>query len=146
MAVVKQIMNRRQAVVINNIDPEILTEAKLSADGFIKNDDYASASTGGVLKISTSYGVGVASTGNLTGAARTADQYISAPGTLIISKGTLEAAIVSVIENMLKGVANDGGNYDSAETGTTWTFLLRKAEGGPSLEAVTMTPPTPPTP
>lgn len=152
MAVVKQIMNRRQAIVIDNIDPEILTEGilteeKLSEDGFVKNTDYASATVGGVIKANpNTYGVRVAAEGMLYGAPFTLAAYKTGSNNLFITKGTLETVILDVIERMLQGIANDGGDYDTAETGTEWTFLLRKAEGGPSLEAVTMTPPTPPTP
>lgn len=127
----KEIKNRRENILINEIPPEILDETKLSADGFVKNTDYASASAGGVLRISTSYGVAVASTGNLTAATRTADQYATAPGTLIIGKGTLENIIASLITNMFVSEADPEGD---ATDGTKWNFTLYKqtAQGGGS--------------
>lgn len=112
----KQIKNRREDLYIDNVPPVI-------PDGIVTNINYASASTAGVLKISASYGVAVASTGNLTGSARTAEQYVSAPGTLIISKGTLENVIASIITKMFAAEADPSGE---AEDGTKWNFTLLK--------------------
>lgn len=112
----KQIKNRREDLYIDNVPPVI-------PDGIVTNINYASASTAGVLKISASYGVAVASTGNLTGSARTAEQYVSAPDTLIISKGTLENVIASIITKMFAAEADPSGE---AEDGTKWNFTLLK--------------------
>lgn len=90
MAVSKQFNNRRQPVLINAIDPEILTEAKLTADGFVKNTDYATGTTGGVVKVANSSGMSITSQGTLQAAVRTMQQYDDGAGTLVIGKGTLE--------------------------------------------------------
>ena len=126
----KQIKNRREDLYINDVPPEIPA-------GIVTNTDYASASTAGALKISTSYGVSVASTGNLTASTRTLEQYSTAPGTLLIGKGTLENVIQDVIERMLAAALDD--SYTSAEVGTTWRVLLRKAEGGPVIDFAVQT-------
>lgn len=117
----KQIKNRREDLYINDVPPEI-------PDGIVTNTDYASASTAGALKVSASYGVAVASTGNLTAATRTDEQYNSAPGTLIIGKGTLENVILSVVQ--AKIAADMGATYENAEVGDTWTVILRKTADG----------------
>lgn len=131
MAVDKQIMNRRQGVMINAIDPEILTEAKLSADGFVKNTNYATSTDAGVLKIGVSYGVAVTSSGHLSASTRTAEQYASAPATLLVGKGTLENAILSVLANKLAEAL--GTTYTDAETGDQWSIRLYKYADGPGF-------------
>lgn len=93
----KQIKNRREDLYINEVPPEI-------PDGIVTNTDYATASAAGVLKISTSYGVAVASTGNLTAATRTAEQYNTAPATLLVGKGTLENVMAGLIQQYIKTI------------------------------------------
>ncbi len=115
----KQIKNRREDLYINDVPPEIPT-------GIVTNTDYASASTAGALKVSTSYGVAVASTGNLTAATRTAEQYDTAPGTLIIGKGTLENIIAGLITKAFAAEADPSGE---AADGTKWNFSLYKQTG-----------------
>lgn len=92
-----QIKNRREDLYINEVPPVI-------PDGIVTNTDYASASTAGALKVSASYGVTVASTGNLTAATRTAEQYNAAPATLLIGKGTLENVMAGLIQQYIKAI------------------------------------------
>lgn len=60
---------------------------------YVKNTDYATNSTGGVIKFSTSYGTTVGNDGILKSSARTYEQYTSANDGLLIGKGTLENVI-----------------------------------------------------
>ena len=123
MAVDKQIMNRRQGVLINAIDPEILTEAKLSTDGFVKNTDYATDTIGGTIKTSSGAATAVGVSGALVCVTRTAAQYDSANNNIFISKGTLENVIASLVIKMFAAEADPTG---LAADGTKWNFTLLK--------------------
>lgn len=128
MAVSKQFNNRRQPVLINAIDPEILTEEKLSADGYVKNTDYATGTTGGVVKVANSSGLSITSQGTLQAAVRTAQQYDDGAGTLVIGKGTLENIKLKLSEDFFKTVVQGVGSYPA---GTTFTgFKVTILESG----------------
>lgn len=100
----KQIKNRREDLYINEVPPEILTEKKLSDDGFVKNTDYATSSVGGVIKASSTYGVYI-SQGTLLGTTRTLEQYeANTAGNMIISKGTLENVFAELIQKYIKAI------------------------------------------
>ena len=118
----KQIKNRREDLYINDVPPEI-------PEGIVTNTDYASASTAGSLKVSSSYGVAVASSGNLTAATRTADQYNTAPGTLIIGKGTLENVLLQVLGALIRSRITDE-IWATLDTGTRCNFNIIKLEDG----------------
>ena len=60
--------------------------------GYVKNTDYATSSTGGVLKIDQNYGLRVSS-GTLIGYGVNYADYQSALNQLVIDKGTLENVI-----------------------------------------------------
>lgn len=59
---------------------------------YVTNTDYATSSVGGVIKVSTDYGLNVAD-GNLRGVTRTYAQYSNLSNNALISKGTLENVI-----------------------------------------------------
>lgn len=71
-----------------------LGDEKLS-DIIVKSTDYASSSKAGVIKSSQNHGISVNADGFLTGVTRSAEQYNTNSGYMIISKGTLE----NVLEN-----------------------------------------------
>lgn len=100
----KEIKNRRENILINEIPPEILDEATLSEDGFVKNTDYASGQTGGVIRVSAGNGSAVSS-GILVGAVRSLDQYGSANVNTFICKGTLENVKTDVTARALVDIA-----------------------------------------
>jgi len=60
---------------------------------YVKNNDYATNTTGGVIKYSVSYGTTVGSDGVLKSSSKNYSQYTSANDNLIIGKGTLENVI-----------------------------------------------------
>ena len=68
---------------------------KLSKSGFIKATDYASASTGGTVKVGNSRGSSITGTGVLQAETYTATQYATINDKTFISKGTLEALITA---------------------------------------------------
>lgn len=74
-----------------------LGDEKLS-DIVVKYTDYASSSRAGVIKSSQNHGISVNADGFLTGVTRTAEQYNSNSGYMIISKGTLENVLQSKSE------------------------------------------------
>lgn len=120
----KQIKNRREDLYISNIPPEI-------PDGIVTNTDYASTDTAGVVKVSSSLGSAVSTSGVLQGYTRTLTAYTSGSQALLISKGTLENVIAALITKMFAAEADPSGE---AEDGTRWDFSLYKqtAEGGGS--------------
>lgn len=143
MAVDKQIMNRRQGVLINNIDPEILTEAKLSADGYVRNTDYAGADTAGVVKVTASNGAYISTAGALGAASRTAAQYETANNTMIIGKGTLENIKLSIVLSVLSVLADTAA--PSAADGTVVSGLYATRQNSEwSFGFGTVTPPETP--
>lgn len=67
------------------------TDTKLA--DYVKNTDYATSTTGGVVKISYESGVNRSASGYITARALTNAQYESSGNGLFISKGTLENVI-----------------------------------------------------
>ena len=57
---------------------------------YVKNTDYATSNTGGVLKVASQYNTVISSSGYLTGSAITLDNYDTANVRAFISKGTLD--------------------------------------------------------
>ena len=143
MAVSKQFNNRRQPVLINAIDPEILTEAKLSADGFVKNTDYAKADTGGTIKTGNAYATAVTTAGALTSQTKTAEQYATSNANMFISRGTLENIKDKLVSGGLATIA-DALSPTAAE-GTVFKdlALVKGADGAWTVTFLTITPPTP---
>lgn len=64
-----------------------------SLTDYVKNTDYASSSTGGVIKVQDSLGLGIGSTGNLYASAKSYATYLSSGDATVIGKGTLENVI-----------------------------------------------------
>lgn len=64
--------------------------SEIDLSNFVKNTDFATSTKGGVIKFSTSHGVNMSADGFLMGATRTAEQYNSNSGNMLINKGTLE--------------------------------------------------------
>lgn len=74
-----------------------LGDEKLS-DIVVKSTDYATSTKGGVIKFSTSYGIVMSADGFLMGSTRTAEQYASNSGNMLINKGTLENVLQAKAE------------------------------------------------
>lgn len=68
---------------------------KLESSGFIKNTDYASSSTGGVIKVDSTYATEITSGGKLKAKEISASDYESANDSAFISKGTLDNVLAS---------------------------------------------------
>ena len=145
MSVDKQIKNRRENIVINDIPPEILTEAKLSADGYVKNTDYPTSSTAGVIKAATSYGTTVTSQGFLGAQTRTAAQYPGDANTLLVGKGTLENIKGLLVSGALGTIADALVDPPAAE-GTVFKdlALVKGADGAWTITFLTVVPPETP--
>jgi hypothetical protein len=79
----------------------------ITGKGLVSNTNYASNSTGGVIKTNQGYGTNVSEQGHLTSFTRTYAQYQSDGNALIIGKGTLEnvlTARIGDIEEALQSI------------------------------------------
>ena len=143
----RQILNRREDVYVNETPPEILTEEKLSEDGYVKNTDYATGTTGGVVKVANSSGMSITSQGTLQAAVRTASQYEDAAGTLVLGKGTLENVFQSKATEAWKNLMLVSAGVldpDALPVGTVISGLtLTKTADGYVFSATKTEPETP---
>ena len=81
---------------------------------YVTKTDYATSSTGGVVKINTTNGLKISS-GELNGNEKSYTNYSSAPNSLVIAKGTLENVITGkglVQSSSLASVATSGSYTD----------------------------------
>lgn len=105
---------------------------KLIGSGFVTGTDYATASTGGVVKVSGTYGAYVSGAGVLYPAVRTVSQYENDQSTFFISKGTLENVKSDVTGRGLVEIAQaqhptpTAGTYTVKLTydGTAWGVTI----------------------
>ena len=122
-----QVVNRRQDVYADKFPPKIysvdaliaagvMTDETLEDAGYVKNTDYATNSTGGVIKASTGNGLAVSGTGQLAGNTFTATGYGSSAGGAIICKGTLENIKEDLSARALVGIAS--AQFPEATVGT----------------------------
>lgn len=116
----RQIKNRREDLYINEVPPEI-------PGNLVTATSFASASKGGVIKVSTSQGINVSGSGNLIGYERSLENYNANTGNMIISKATLENVLMDVLKKVLIGSITLWNTY---EAGTTFTFSIVKDEDG----------------
>lgn len=100
------------------------TTSQLTNDsGYVTNTDYASASTGGVVKLSEPlFNIGIGSSGNVYSTVNTYNDYQSKDTRAFISKGTLENVIAGK-ELINKTTFNGTILYDD-EDGSLDTILL----------------------
>ena len=68
-----------------------------SLTDYVKNTDYATNSTGGVIKVDGGYALQVSPTGAIRGLSRTVAQYGNLDNAGIICKGTLENVLTDRI-------------------------------------------------
>lgn len=116
-----------------------LTSSDASAAGFIKNTDYATGTTGGVVKVANSSGMSITTQGTLQAAVRTEQQYNDAAGTLVMGKGTLDNIKSPLVISALASLADADG---TAATGTKWdTLVLEKTADGYTLSFKNTTTP-----
>ena len=79
---------------------------ELSTLGFVTNTDYATASTGGVVKVSGTYGAYVSGAGIIYPSVRTLAQYEGDQNTFFISKGTFENIKADITARALCDIAD----------------------------------------
>ena len=119
----------------------MLETQKVDLTNYVTNTDYASDSTGGVIKTSSNvYGTGVSS-GSLIASVKSYDDYPSASNNMFISKGTLENAITG------KGLGTyskpSGGIPKSDLTSTVQTSLGKadtsvQKDGGSAVQTIAL--------
>ena len=78
---------------------EFIGSTRTDLSNVVKYTDYATSTKGGVIKTSTSHGITMSADGFLMGATRTAEQYASNSGNMLINKGTLENVFTSKAES-----------------------------------------------
>ena len=76
-------------------DSGFITSSALT--GYVTNTDYATSSTGGVVKISDGYGLELSNVGALRGKTQTYSNYQSMNNAGVICKGTLENVLSNVV-------------------------------------------------
>lgn len=69
------------------------SEIDTTLQDYVQNTDYATSSTGGVIRTSTGYATSVASNGQMYSATKTYSDYTDGSNGMFISKGTLENVI-----------------------------------------------------
>lgn len=86
-------------------------ENVITGKGLVSNIDYASSSTGGVVKVRTDFGTNMTN-GFLGAEVKTNTEYTSADNKMIIGKGTLENVLdakIGDIQTLLDNLNNGGG-------------------------------------
>lgn len=73
------------------------TDLETTLEDYVKNTDYATSSTGGVVKISDGYGLELSNVGALRGKTQTYSNYQSMNNAGVICKGTLENVLTNVV-------------------------------------------------
>lgn len=144
-----QVVNDRQNIYTDKIPPKIMSlEALIAAgmvnetnlaeyledNGYVKNTDYATGATTGVIIASNSYGLSVTSGGSLVGATRTEAQYNANSGNMIISKGTLENIAYSFVFNALEAIFHEA--VSEPDPAKTYSIRFYDTGAGPTIEFV----------
>lgn len=87
----KQILNRREKIYTSDIPPEIP-----DVSGFIEDDDYATSSKGGTIKVDGTYAIELTSGGKLKAKEIAAESYAEANDAAFVSKATLDNVIAAL--------------------------------------------------
>ena len=87
----KQILNRREKIYASDIPPEIP-----DVSGFIEEDDYATSSKGGTIKVDGTYAIELTSGGKLKAKEIAAESYAEANDAAFVSKATLDNVIAAL--------------------------------------------------
>ena len=95
----KEVVNRRENLLSGSIPPEIP-----DVSGFLTATDYATDTTGGVIKVDSTYALELTSGGKLKGKEIASDNYSEANSGALISKATLD--------NVLAGYSTGGVTVD----------------------------------
>lgn len=96
---------------VSDIDERLSTIEESGIEGFVKNTDYASDTTGGVFKTNSNMGTSVDDNGVLEGVIVTDAQYPNTNDKSLISKGTLDNVISSSLVNKYQGEDNEGKTF-----------------------------------
>lgn len=95
-------------------------QVEVDLTDYVKNTDYASSSTGGVVKVQDTLGLEIGSTGNLFATTKSYSTYQTLADGLVISKGTLENVITGkgLVNNTSYAGSTGGVIKTSSEIGT----------------------------
>lgn len=104
---------------------ELIGTTQIDLTGYVKNTDYASVNTGGVIKSSTYYGTAVQGDGKMYCVYWTLDQYKTADRSAFIGRGTLENAKNDIVKRAI--TENDIVLTDEEKTAAlTWLGVVGK--------------------
>lgn len=125
-------------IYVNNSFEKIGT-TEIDLSNYVTNTDYASSSTGGVIKTSTTTGTGISTGGVLYATNSSYATYSSSGNNFVISKGTLENVITG------KGLVDQTDlatkqDVLTAGTGISINNNVISATGGVSPLTITLTP------
>ena len=87
---------------------------------YVKNTDYATSNTGGVLRVASQYNTVISSSGYLTSSTIALDSYNTANVRAFIAKGTLD----NVLTQYSKTVLTTEADYEALETKDSNTLYL----------------------
>lgn len=104
---------------------EHIGSTEVDLTNYVTNTDYATNSTGGVFKVSSTYGLAMSQAGILYGSGRTYAQYQSAGANLIVAKGTLENVITG---KGLGTYSKPSGGIPATDLTTSVQTTLTKAD------------------
>ena len=120
----KEILNRRQNILADSIPPEIV-----DTSSFIEATDYATSTTGGTLKVDSTYAIELTSGGKLKAKEIAAASYSEANAAAFISKATLDN-VLAAQPAPVTGITCDKiitGPVASSSNKTSFTFPTGKS-------------------
>ena len=99
---------------------EHIGSTEVDLTNYVTNTDYATAATGGVIRINTSYGSDVTTVGTLKGVVKTFSNYGTSSDVALICKGTLENVLIGKGLNQIVTLTQQ--EYDALVTKDSNTY------------------------
>lgn len=117
----KEILNRRQNIYAEDIPPEIV-----DTTGFIKATSYATGTTGGTVKVDSTYAIELTSGGKLKAKEIASEDYSAANDGAFVSKATLDNVIATLPSG---GMTPTLIYHDTVSVSSTPTDLIVLSDG-----------------
>lgn len=105
---------------------EHIGSTQVDLTNYVTNTDYATASVGGVIKLGSSYGTSITSSGNLRTVVKTYEEYSSAGDYMFVGKRTLENVFTG--KGLLPIVTLTQTQYDNLSTkdANTYYYIIEE--------------------
>lgn len=113
----------------------MLETQKVDLTNYVKNTDYATSATAGVIKTGSSYGTSMTSSGNLRAVVKTYQEYSSAGDYMFVGKRTLENVIngksLETADNKVTSISSTSTNtqYPGAKAVYDFAQSIASIEG-----------------